>query len=83
MTTAAFVMAVGAVAAVCYLMMNRAERRAERRASGDSLRSDGGNYVGGADSWTTSAWFGGSHNSGGSFDSGGGGGDCVGGGGGD
>ena len=80
--TMAFVVAVGGVAALCYLLMGRAERRAERRTSGDSPGSDGGNYVGGADSWTASSWFGGFHNSGGSFDSGGGGADSGGGGGG-
>ena len=80
---AAFVIAVGAVAAIFYLLMGRAERRAERKASGDSSGSAGANYVGGADSWTASSWFGGFHNSGGSFDSGGGDSGGGGGGGGD
>ena len=68
--TMAFVVAVGGVATVCYLLVDRAERRAERRTSSDSSGSDGGNYVGGADSWTAFTWFGGFHSSGGSFDSG-------------
>ncbi len=65
-------------------LMGGAERRAERKASGDSFGSAGGQLMSAApDSWTASSWFGGFHNSGGSFDSGGGDSGGGGGGGGD
>lgn len=82
----AFVIVGGAVAAICYLQMGRVQRRAERRASGDTSGSDGRNYAGGGGS-NSSGWSGGHssgfHDSGGSSDSGGGGGDSGGSGGGD
>jgi hypothetical protein len=90
-----FLVAVGAVSAILFALMMRADRGSRTRSRGGS--SDDGGLSSAGDSWSFATWVGyssevsssltdngcstGSWDSG-SFDSGGGGGDCGGGGGG-
>ncbi|WP_407176605.1 hypothetical protein [Bradyrhizobium sp. STM 3562] len=65
-TVTNILLAVGAISAICYALVNRHERRrANRQLSRDRSGSDGGDTgpSAGDDGRTISSWFGGHHSS--------------------
>jgi hypothetical protein len=57
---AALGIAIAATSAICFALLNRAEKtRRKRRPAGDNP-TDGGGYSG-SDGWATTSWFGGHH----------------------